>query len=585
MEFRVSIAQINPKSGDIKGNSRLILQGIDQAREQAADLVVFPEMCLTGYCLDEKLLFNRTFLRDNKRILLEEIVPACKGIAAIIGFVDFEEEGSGPDSGPIRYNAAMVVDDRRVSDIVHKRLLPSYRYFDDKRYFKAGSRVEPILLGPGGKVRIGVLICEDLWDEKYDFKPAGVYAEKGVDYLFCINASPFVCSSPGLEDGKRFQRSLLIRSHVEAYGVPIVSVNTVGIGDNGKNIIPFDGFSSAHDRRGQQVACLASFAPDQQTVTFNGGVASPVEVPVFEREQEIYDALVMGVRDYYDKTAAFTGVLEAVSGGIDSALGAAIACDAMGAERVSLYNLPSKFNSETTQTAAAQLARNFGTEYHVVPIQDLVDQAVRDFESHLHPMRSHLTLENLQARIRGVIMMAESNDREALLLTNGNETEIALGYATLYGDMVGGLAVIGDLPKPDVYRVSRYVNRRWGREMIPRAIFEIPASAELSEGQVDPFDYSVVGPMVSDFIEKNISPEVLADQFERRELNLNKYEATEAGDLYTRYDRASFLELARKTYRTMTYSAYKRVQAAPIIVVSERAFGFDLRETIINGWR
>lgn len=581
MRFRVSIAQINPKTGDIRGNVQRILKSIEVARKEAADLVVFPEMCLTGYCLDEKLLINRRFLETNKRALQTEIAPACGDLAAVVGFVDFDDTQRGPDGHPVRYNGAAILHRGGVQQIVHKRLLPSYRYFDDKRYFSPGTEIEPLQLDYGGRqVRIGVLICEDLWDEGYPLKPSQVYAQKGVDYLFSINASPFVSSGPGEKDGKRFVREKLILEQIRRFGVPIVSVNTVGVGDNGKNVIPFDGASSAHDSRGRLVAALQAFRVDRRCVEFDSGRAESVPYPLFDREAEIFEALVMGVRDYYDKVGIFRGVLEAVSGGIDSALGTAIAFEAMGPDLLTVYNLPSKFNSEQTQAAARKLAENFGLQYRVVPIQGMVDRIVADFEAHLHPVRKSLTLENVQARIRGLIMMAESNDREALLLTNGNESEIALGYATLYGDMVGGLAVIGDLPKPDVYRLARYVNRKWDRAMIPDEIFTMPASAELKDDQTDPFDYEVVGPVISDYIERGLNPGELADSFQLKDLDVSRY----GEEIYERYSSEEFENLARHLYRSMNYSVYKRMQAAPIIVVSERAFGFDLRESIINGW-
>ncbi len=581
MKLRVSMAQINPKAGDIRGNTRLILEAVERARASGAHLVVLPEMCLTGYCLDEKLLINREFLRQNRRALLQEIAPACKGLAAIVGFVDFEEERQGPDRNPLRYNAAGIVQHGRVEQVVHKRLLPSYRYFDDKRYFTPGTEVEPWSIDAGGeKVRIGILICEDMWDEGYEMKPCRIYHEKGVDFLFAISASPFVCSSPGRRNGKRFERAEVIGSQIAEYGIPIVSINTVGIGDNGKNVIPFDGTSQAFDRKGRLVASLKSFAADQQTIEFEDGLAKPVPEPEFDREAEIFEALVMSVRDYYEKIGIFKGVLEAVSGGVDSALGTAIAFHAMGRERLTVYNLPSRFNTERTRTAARRLAENFGLEYKVIPIQGMVDQIVSDFERHLHPIEASLTLENIQARVRGLIMMGESNDRQSLLLTNGNETEIALGYATLYGDMVGGLAVIGDLPKPDVYRLARYVNRRWGKSVIPDEILDMPASAELKEDQVDPFDYEVVGPIISEYIEHGASPNELVESFRNHRLTEAEFDA----EFYSRYSEPEFRKLTENLYRSLNRSVYKRMQAAPIVVVSARSFGFDLRETIINGW-
>ena len=581
MKFRISIGQINPKSGDISGNATKIIRVIQQAEGDSADLLVLPEMCLTGYCLDEKLLMNLDFLEDSKNTLFEILAPASRNIDVIVGFVDYDPGETGPDGRPVRYNAAALLRKGEVSRIIHKRLLPSYRYFDDKRYFKPGSDLTPVEISAGqGSIKAGILICEDLWDESYEVKPCRRMVEQGAEYIFCINASPFVCSSHGARDGKRFVRDRLIRRHIRENEVPIVWVNTVGIGDNGKNIITFDGLSCAYDRDGKTVSLFPAFREYQETVEFDSQRADPVEPEAFDREKEIYEALVMSVRDYCDKVGIFSGVMEAVSGGIDSALGAAIACDAVGPEKVKLYNLPSRYNSNLTRSAAGKLADNLGASYHVIPIQEILDKIVREFESCLHPIKNSVTEENLQARIRGTLMMAEANDTGQLLLTNGNESEMALGYATLYGDMVGGLAIIGDLSKPDVYRISRYVNRRHGREVIPEVIFEIPASAELKDNQVDPFDYEVIGPLVNDFIERGLSPRDILDKFVSRSLKPGAYPA----DIYEKYNEETFLKLAGDIYGMIGRAVYKRVQSAPIVVVSERAFGFDLREAIINGW-
>jgi len=581
MKLRVSIAQMNPKSGDISGNAEKIIDAIQAAGRDSADLLVLPEMCLTGYCLDEKLLMNRDFLEDNKNTLFSEIAPLSKDLDVVVGFVDFDPDEDGPDGMPVRYNAAALLQEGEVRNIVHKRLLPSYRYFDDKRYFRPGTDFTPVELNTRqGKVKAGILICEDLWDESYQIKPSRLLVDQGAECIFCINASPFVCSSHGNRDGKRFVREKLIRDHALDCGVPIIWVNTVGIGDNGKNIITFDGLSTVCGRDGEIMSVFPSFIEHQEAVDFGAPQAAVFLPEPFDREKEIYEALVMSVRDYCDKLGIFNGVMEAVSGGIDSALGAAIACDAVGPENVSLYNLPSRYNSGQTRSAARQLAENLGAEYHVIPIQGILEGMVKEFESSLHPIEDSVTEENLQARIRGTLMMAEANDSGKLLLTNGNESEMALGYATLYGDMVGGIAIIGDLSKPDVYRVSRYVNRRHGREIIPEIIFEIPASAELKDDQVDPFDYDVIGPMVNDYIERGASPGDLLEGFRSRRLKPGAYPE----DIYDSYDPDEFLALAEDIYTKVSRAVYKRVQSAPIVVVSERAFGFDLRESIINGW-
>ena len=311
---------------------------------------------------------------------------------------------------------------------------------------------------------------------------------------------------------------------------------------------------------------------------------APIELPAEDREREIYDALVMALRDYMRKTG-FSRAIVAISGGIDSALALAIAVDALGADRVVAYNLPSRFNTETTKGIANRLASAFGVRYGVVPIQAL-DEHVREvFETHAHPIAQNLTKENLHARIRGLLMMAESNDTGALLISCGNETEIALGYATLYGDMCGGISLIGDLSKMDVYRLARHVNQRHGAEMIPEETFRITPSAELAEGQYDPFDYSVVSPVVGEIVEHQASPEDLVKLFERQALDPVRFAPDDRGrTIYDKYTIESFRALVHNAARSMRRAVYKRLQGPPIVVVSERAFGFDLRETIINKW-
>jgi NAD+ synthase (glutamine-hydrolysing) len=298
----------------------------------------------------------------------------------------------------------------------------------------------------------------------------------------------------------------------------------------------------------------------------------------------MYDGLVMGLSDYMRKTG-FERAVVAVSGGIDSALALAIAVDSIGSERVSAYNMPSRFNSDTTRSIAERLARACGVAYGVIPIQE-IDEHIRGvFETHAHPIARGFTGENLHARIRGLLMMAESNDTGALLISCGNETEIALGYATLYGDMCGGVSLIGDLSKLDVYRLARYVNRKHGEERIPEDAFHIKPSAELAANQFDPFDYWVVAPVVGELVERRTSPAALVSLFEQRALDPARFVPDGEGrTVYDKHTPATFTDVVYDCYRRLRRSVYKRLQGPPIIVVTERAFGFDLRETIINGW-
>ncbi|MBA2604184.1 MAG: NAD(+) synthase [Acidobacteria bacterium] len=576
--MRVALAQLNPTSGDVTGNTERILAAMDEAIRQEADLLVSPEMVIPGYCIGD-LVENADFLAANERAV-GRIATAARGITAVLGFIDFDLQARN-DNGTIRkYNAAAVVRDGHVLQRARKSLLPNYRYFDDKRFFTPGERRDPVgIPARSGVVQAGVSICEDMWDQFYEVKPLRELSDKGAGVLLNLNASPF-------HPGKRHERDALIRRHVGELRKPLVYVNTVGAADNGKNVITFDGESLVYDEHGTLIAVGPQFTEALLVVDLGPGAPQhpAVGLPKIDREREMYEALVLGLRDYMRKTG-FTRAVVPVSGGIDSALALAIAVDALGAAQVSAYNLPSAFNTEMTRSIAERVARALGVAYGIIPISS-IDAEVRSvFETHAHPIRRSLTGENLHARIRGLLMMAESNDTGALLISCGNETEIALGYATLYGDMCGGISVIGDVSKTDVYRLAAYVNQRSGTEIIPAETFTIKPSAELAAGQFDPFDYYVMAPVVSELAEGHRSPSELVALFEKQALDPARFTPDPDGSsVYDKHTPATFRQAVEEAATRMRRSVYKRLQGPPIISISERAFGFDLRETIINGW-
>jgi NAD+ synthase (glutamine-hydrolysing) len=576
--MRVALAQLNPVSGDISGNAARIITAIQEAVRQKADLIVGPEMGLPGYCIGD-LVENADFLAANDRAIAH-IADAARGITAVVGLIDYDLEARNENGTVRKYNAAAVVRDGRILQRARKSLLPNYRYFDDKRFFAPGERRDAVdIETQGGPQRIGVSICEDMWDEFYDAKPLPELVERGARVLLNINASPFY-------PGKRQERDAIIRRHVAALRRPLVYVNTVGAADNGKNVIAFDGESLVYDEHGRLIAIGPQFEEELLVIDVGPGapVHAQIDLPAIDRERETYDALVLGLRDYMRKTG-FTQAVVPVSGGIDSALALAIAVDAVGADHVSACNLPSEYNTDTTRSIAERLACALNVRYGIIPISGIDAEVRSTFETHAHAIASGLTRENLHARIRGLLMMAESNDTGALLISCGNETEIALGYATLYGDMCGGISVIGDLSKVDVYRIARHVNERRGSAVIPEETFTLKPSAELAAGQFDPFDYYVMAPIVSELAERRRAPSELIALFDQRALDPTRFVTDPQGlSVYDKYSSASFRALVQEAALRMRRSVYKRLQGPPILAVSERAFGFDLRETIINGW-
>jgi NAD+ synthase (glutamine-hydrolysing) len=552
IELRVAMAQINSVVGDLKGNIKKIEEYIEKAKQQTADLVIFPELAVTGYP-PQDLLLEKSFIRENKA-LLKELINNNHGIACIVGFVDYTEDHL--------YNAAAVFHEDLLVGVAYKTLLPTYDVFDEERYFEPAKAIQPVIIDfPGSKeVSLGVEICEDLWDKEYKVKVTDQLAAKGADLVVNLSASPFSA-------GKRFDRIETLKTKASEKKVPIFYVNLVG----GQDELVFDGQSLAVDKQGTLIAMGKQFEEDLVVTELDlqKKVAQKIEPPMYLREEEIFNALVLGLRDYFRKTG-FTMAAIGLSGGIDSSLTAAISVEALGKENVVGLSMSSRFSSDHSIHDAQCLAENLGIGFFHLSIQELVDGYQETLDEPMKQMRSRYSIdkvdddpvadENIQARIRGNCLMYVSNllkELKIMVLNTGNKTELALGYCTLYGDMTGGLGVISDLSKTDVYQLSRYVNEKAGREIIPENVFSKKPSAELREDQVDPFDYSVISPLVDEIIEH------------RR----GKQELIEMG-----YP----IQTVEDTYKRIRTSEYKRWQAAPGIKVTSKAFGIGWKMPIIN---
>jgi NAD+ synthase (glutamine-hydrolysing) len=553
------MAQMNATVGDLNGNARLIREYCRRAEGTHSDLVVFPEMAVTGYPPLDLLpprevrppAGNRRpeqeeFVRLNKQHVYD-LAKEIDQIAAVVGFVDYDDSHL--------YNAAAFMHQGRVVGVVYKTLLPTYDVFDELRYFTPAQTNYPIpmKLG-GGEVRIGASICEDIWDEKIGYGVGVVDAlrERGADVIVNLNASPY-------HDKIRDIRLEILRRKTARLSVPIIYVNMVG----GQDELVFDGQSLALDSNGRLIAVGKQFQEDLILVDIdlpNGTrLGKEVHEPSYHREAEMFNALVLGVRDYFKKTG-FKRALIGMSGGIDSSLVAVVAAEALGRENVTGVSMPSRFSSEHSKIDAELLARNLGIEFLSVQIQPIFDSYEKQLKPEFKGQPANVAEENLQARIRGNILMALSNKFGSLVLATGNKTELALGYATLYGDMSGGLEVIGDVSKMEVYALGRYYNRKTGSAIIPESCFSKVPSAELRPDQFDPFDYTIVSPLVDEVIENRLSVQ---------ELIKKGFPEHVVYDVLARVRKAE----------------YKRRQAPPTIKITKKAFGLGWKMPLVNKFR
>ncbi|MEM2110493.1 MAG: NAD+ synthase [Candidatus Bathyarchaeia archaeon] len=554
MQMRIAMAQINSTVGDLEGNVRKIMDYIEEAKKRGSNLVVFPELAIVGYP-PQDLLYERAFVRKNKEAL-NRIIEGNLGMIGVVGFVDYDNDGN-------LYNAAAVFEGNKFVGAAHKTLLPTYDVFDEDRYFKPAKEgdIKPFTVEINGrKVSIGVEICEDLWDEKYEIKVTDLLAQKGADLIVNVSASPFYV-------GKRFEREKLLKEKAVKANVPIFYVNMVG----GQDDLVFDGQSCAVDASGNFIGFGKQFEEDLINIDLDLKTRSSSKItpPPFNREEEIFNALVLGVRDYFRKTG-FRKAVIGMSGGIDSSLTTCIAVEALGKNNVIGVSMPSNISSEHSKTDAQKLAENLGICFIQFSIQNIIESYKRTLEKPLEEIRKNFGIkkdnddpiadENIQPRIRGNSLMDISNrlrDLGILVLGTGNKTELALGYCTIYGDMVAGFGALGDVDKLEVYRLAEYVNKKAGREVIPENVFKKRPSPELKEGQYTPFDFSVVCPLVNEIIENRRSKQELIDMG---------------------YPR----EIVEDTYKRIRKAEYKRRQAAPSIKITHKAFGIGWKMPIVN---
>ncbi len=531
----IALAQFDYVVGDVAGNTQKILDHAVHARDDMrADLVVFPELSVCGYP-PEDLLFHAGLRRRIEKAL-ETIRDSVRDIAVLIGFPDYQDDDI--------FNACVVFRDGEVLAHYRKHMLPNYSVFDEKRYFTAGREASVFTLNG---VRVGINICEDVWDRA----PPAASRAAGAEVLLAINGSPY-------ELDIQSQREEVVRQRVLEIGIPAVYLNMVG----GQDELVFDGGSFAMDRSGEVVFRAAAFRENLCCVELmadGAGVAlRPAEIaPLLSNEQSVYEALVCGTRDYVGKHG-FPGVVLGLSGGVDSALILAIACDALGAERVRAVMMPFRYTSTMSQEDAAKQATIQNVRYDVIPIEPIYEATLQQLEPIFERGAIDVTEENIQARCRGLLLMAISNKTGRMLLTTGNKSEMAVGYATLYGDMAGGFAPIKDCSKSLVYKLARHRNTI--NEVIPERVISRPPSAELRSNQKDSDslpDYDILDPILEAFIEENASVrEIVARGFDR--------------DVVIRV-----LEMVKR-------SEYKRRQAPPGIRISRRAFGRDWRYPITS---
>lgn len=543
--MKIALAQLNYHIGNFELNSSKIIDSIQRAKLEGVELVVFSELSVTGY-YPHDLLERQEFVEQSLETL-NLIATHCNGIAAVVGGPSINPEPRGKKL----FNSAFFLADGAIQHTANKSLLPTYDIFDEYRHFEPNKTFS--IFEFQGK-RLGITICEDLWDEQetqnefgreklYQLSPLKELSALNPDLIINLSASPFSYNQ------ENSRKNILIKNAIR-YQVPIIYVNQVGA----QTELVFDGGSVYIDKNGRIREELRYFSEDFRIIDTEG--ATQNLQPQTEYIEKIHDALILGIRDYFGKMG-FKKATLGLSGGIDSALVLVLAAEALGAENVRVLLMPSRFSSDHSVEDALQLAQNLNIQHDIVPIQPMVDQFEECLSGLFAGLKNDITEENIQARTRGILLMAISNKFGHILLNTTNKSECAVGYGTLYGDMNGGLSVLGDVYKTDVFKMARWINRE--REIIPINTIIKPPSAELRPDQKDTDslpDYDTLDQILFDYIELNLSPEeIIAKGF----------------------DRATVL----RTVKMVNTNEYKRFQAPPILRISSKAFGFGRRMPLV----
>jgi len=532
--LRVVLAQLNLTVADFDGNLAKVLKAIKEARDKIhADLIIFPELTITSYPLEDLLQREDLYIHVNN--ILNEIIKHTKGIDVLIGYPQAGDEGN--------YNAASWIRNEKIIKTYHKRRLPNYGVFDEQRYFVAGN--EPVVVEINN-IKCGILICEDAWHAKTVIQTK----EAGAECLLCLNSSPYHVN-------KATQRLEVFKHRIAETGLPILYVNLVG----GQDELVFDGGSVAINQNDEICAQAPFFTEHLLIVDFdkNANITTHDILPIQSQAESVYQALVLGVRDYVQKNN-FPGAIIGLSGGIDSALTLAIASDALGSDKVTAMLMPSQYTSNMSVEDAKKQAKTLGVKYEIISIQNIFETFLHELKDVFVNTKPDITEENIQARVRGILLMALSNKFGKIVLATGNKSEMAVGYSTLYGDMVGGFCVLKDVFKTLVYQLAEYRNNI--SPVIPRRVIVRPPSAELAPDQFDQDSlppYDVLDKILDLFIEHDLSIEDIVQYG---------------------FDR----EVVKKVVKMVCRNEYKRRQSPTGVRISEKAFGRDRRYPITSAY-